>query len=212
MSTTQGVNRKSTTTEPSGEKITGSSVTPAESGTDPIPAPEQLLSRLSTNNPLDWLSNLAGRIGVPLLRTVLALVYVWFGVLKVIGHSDVYGLVQATVPWFDAHWFMPLLGSIEILIAIGLVVPQLRRLALVGVVGHLAGTFLTFIDAPSWMMHNGNLMLLNMDGEFVLKNLVLISGAVVLLGMTATSSSIRLGGIRLNLRRQPSAGSESVTP
>lgn len=178
---------------------------------DPIPAPEHLLARLSTN-PLDWLSNLAGKIGVPLLRTVLALVYVWFGVLKVTGHSDVYGLVQATIPWFDAHWFMPLLGSLEILIAIGLVVPQLRRLALVGVVAHLAGTFLTFIDAPSWMMHNGNLLLLNMDGEFVLKNLVLISGAVVLLGMTATSSSIRLGGIRLSLRRQPSAGSESVTP
>jgi putative oxidoreductase len=211
MSTTQGVNRKSTTTEPSGEKITGSSVTLSETGTDPIPAPEHLLAGLSTN-PLDLLSNVAGKIGVPLLRTVLALVYVWFGVLKVTGHSDVYGLVQATIPWFDAHWFMPLLGSIEILIAIGLVVPKARRIALVGVVGHLAGTFLTFIDAPSWMMHSGNLMLLNMDGEFVLKNLVLISGAVVLLGMTATSSSIRLGGIRLNLRRQPSAGSESVTP
>jgi len=211
MSTTQGVNRKSTTTEPSGEKITGPAVTSSESGTDPIPAPEHLLARLSSN-PLDMLSNLAGKIGVPLLRTVLALVYVWFGLLKVIGHSDVFGLVQATIPWFDAHWFVPLLGSIELLIAIGLVIPQARRIALVGVVAHLAGTFLTFIDAPSWMMHNGNLMLLNMDGEFVLKNLVLISAAVVLLGMTATSTSIRLGGIRLSLRRQPSAGSESVTP
>jgi putative oxidoreductase len=210
MSTTQGVNRKSTTTEPSGEKITGPAVTLSESGTDPIPAPEHLLARLS-NNPLDLLSNLAGKIGVPLLRTVLALVYVWFGLLKVIGHSDVFGLVQATIPWFDAHWFVPLLGSIELLIAIGLIIPQARRIALVGVVAHLAGTFLTFIDAPSWMMHNGNLLLLNMDGEFVLKNLVLISAAVVLLGMTATSS-IRLGGIRLSLRRQPSAGSESVAP
>jgi uncharacterized membrane protein YkgB len=170
-----------------------------------------LLSRLSSN-PLDWLSNVAGKIGLPVLRAVLALVYVWFGLLKVIGHSDVFGLVQVTIPWFDAHWFVPLLGSIELLIAIGLVVPQARRIALCGVVAHLAGTFLTFIDAPSWMMHNGNLLLLNMDGEFVLKNLVLISAAVVLLGTTRTSSSIRLGGIRLNLRRQPSAGSESVTP
>lgn len=211
MSTTQGVNRKSTTTEPSGEKITGSTVTPSEPVADPIPAPEHLLARLPSN-PLDWLSGLAGKIGMPLLRVVLALVYVWFGVLKIIGRSDVFGLVQVTIPWFDAHWFVPMLGSIEILIAIGLVVPQARRIALIGVVAHLAGTFLTFIDAPSWMMHNGNLLLLNMDGEFVLKNLVLISGAVVLLGATATTSSIRLGGIRLNLRRQPSAGSESVTP
>ncbi len=176
-------------------------------------ASENLLARLPNPlaDPLDWLSGVAGKIGMPLLRVVLALVYVWFGVLKVTGHSDVFGLVQATIPWFDAHWFVPLLGSIEILIAIGLVVPQARRIALCGVVAHLAGTFLTFIDAPSWMMHNGNLLLLNMDGEFVLKNLVLISAAVVLLGVAGTSS-VRLGGIRLNLRRQPSAGSESVTP
>jgi hypothetical protein len=93
MSTTQGVNRKSTTTEPSGEKITGSATTSSESGMDPIPAPEHLLARLA-NNPLDWLSGVAGKLGMPLLRTVLALVYVWFGVLKVIGHSDVYGLVS----------------------------------------------------------------------------------------------------------------------
>jgi len=141
------------------------------------------------------------------LRTVLALVYVWFGLLKVIGHSDVFGLVQATIPcstrtgscrcWVDRTADRHRSGH-----------SQARRIALVGVVAHLAGTFLTFIDAPSWMMHNGNLLLLNMDGEFVLKNLVLISAAVVLLGMTATSSSIRLGGIRLSLRRQPSAGSE----
>jgi uncharacterized membrane protein YphA (DoxX/SURF4 family) len=165
------------------------------------------LARVPTQA-LDWVSRVAANVGMTVLRCVLALVYVWFGVLKVTGKSDVFGLVQATIPWFDAHWFVPALGSVEILLGIGLFVGRARRLVLVGIVAHLLGTFLTFIDAPSWMMHNGNPLLLNMNGEFVLKNLVLITAAVVLLGATSSTSSWL--GIRLAFRRQPSAGEAPI--
>jgi uncharacterized membrane protein YphA (DoxX/SURF4 family) len=168
---------------------------------------ERFLARLSSR-PLDWVSGIAANIGLTVLRCVLALVYVWFGLLKITGKSDVFGLVQATLPFLDAHWFMPLLGAIEILLGIGLFVGRARRLVLLGIMGHLIGTFLTFITAPSWMMHNGNPMLLNMDGEFVLKNLVLITAAAVLLGATSTTSSWL--GIRPTLRRQPSVGEAPI--
>lgn len=207
MSTTQPVNRPSTNAEPIREKITEPAVAAPAFDTDTATERQHFLARLPANA-MDWLSGVAANIGMTVLRCVLALVYVWFGLLKVTGKSDVFGLVQATVPWFDAHWFVPALGCIEILLGIGLFVGRARRLVLIGIMGHLAGTFLTFIDAPSWMMHNGNPLLLNMNGEFVLKNLVLITGALVLLGATSTSSS-RLG-IRLTFRRQPSVGEAPV--
>lgn len=201
MSTTP-VNRPSTDTESIREKITESTGGAPAFRTDSTPEREHFLVRLPSNA-LDRLSGIAANIGMTVLRIVLAFVYLWFGVLKVIGHSDVFGLVQATVPWFDAHWFVPTLGVIEILLGIGLFLGRARRLVLIGIMGHLIGTFLTFIDAPSWMMHNGNLLLLNMNGEFVLKNLVLITGAFVLLG--ATKSKVPWLGIRLPFTRQPSA-------
>lgn len=43
----------------------------------------------------------------------------------------------------------------------------------------------TFVTAPGWMWRGGNPLLLTTDGEFVLKNLVLISAALVLLGVSS---------------------------
>lgn len=51
---------------------------------------------------------------------------------------------------------------------------------------HLSGTFLTFFMAPQLMFQHGGPMLLTADGEFVLKNLVLIS-AVLLLAASSVS-------------------------
>jgi putative oxidoreductase len=50
-------------------------------------------------------------------------------------------------------------------------------------VGHLAGTFLTFVTATSLMFQDGNPLALTSDGEFVVKNLILISAALVLIGV-----------------------------
>lgn len=141
------------------------------------------------SNVLDRLSLLAGQIGVPLLRCGLAIVFVWFGVLKVVGRSDVFALVGVTVPIVNPQWFVPALGVVETLLGIGLLIPKARRVVLVGLCVHLTGTFLTFLDAPGWMFHGANPFLLTMDGEFVLKNFVLISAAVALLGLTGRRSA-----------------------
>ena len=41
------------------------------------------------------------RIGVPLLRISLGVVFLWFGLLKVFDVSPVAGLVAKTIYWFD---------------------------------------------------------------------------------------------------------------
>jgi uncharacterized membrane protein YphA (DoxX/SURF4 family) len=122
-----------------------------------------------------------GRVTQPALRVSLGVVFVWFGVLKVVGDSPVAELVHATVPWADRSLLVPALGWVEIVLGLALLVGRPIRLALVAVAAHLTGTFLVFVQAPSLVMTEGNLLLLNGNGEFVLKNVVLVCAALVLL-------------------------------
>jgi uncharacterized membrane protein YphA (DoxX/SURF4 family) len=62
-----------------------------------------------------------------------------------------------------------------------LAVGVLPRLTLLVLAGHLAGTFLTFLTA-SELMWGTNFLELTADGEFVVKNIVFISAALVLIG------------------------------
>lgn len=124
------------------------------------------------------------RVAAPALRISLGVVFVWFGALKVVHRSPVFGLIKATLPWFDPNLVVPALGAVEVAIGLGLLLSWLRRfrrLTLAVLCAHLSGTFLTFVDAPNMMMQRHNPLLLTADGEFVLKNAVLISAALVLL-------------------------------
>jgi putative oxidoreductase len=138
------------------------------------------------------LTVLAHRHGATLLRTSLALVFIWFGALKISGYSPVVSLVGATLPFADPHDVVPVLGVVEIALGAGLLSVRLQRLALVALSAHLAGTFLTFVMAPGRMFAAGDPLLLTTEGEFVIKNLVLISAAIMLVGRTRTPPRTRL--------------------
>ena len=114
-----------------------------------------------------------------LLRMSLGVVFVWFGALKVADATPVADLVAATVPWMDRSWLVPLLGGIEVLLGIAMFVGL--RLTLVGftLAAHLVGTFLVLLMQPHVAFQHGNPMLLTTVGEFVVKNLVLISAGIV---------------------------------
>lgn len=120
------------------------------------------------------------RVAPRFLRVSLALVFLWFGVLKLTGDSPVLALVSATLPWVDSYLLMHLLGVIEVLLAVGLLLGRAQRFVLLALAAHLSGTFLTFFMAPQLMIQHGDPLLLTADGEFVLKNLVLISATLLL--------------------------------
>lgn len=121
------------------------------------------------------------------LRLSLALTFLWFGLLKVAGDSPVTALVSATLPWGQPTMVVRLLGIVEVGLGLGLLVGRAQRLLLLAVATHLAGTFLTFVMAPGMTMRHGDPFLLTADGEFVLKNLVLISAAVLLASQRPSS-------------------------
>jgi len=120
------------------------------------------------------------RYAATVLRLALAAVFVWFGALKVAGISPVHDLIAATLPFLDADVSVPALGAVEVAIGLALAIGFFPRVTLLVLAGHLAGTFLTFVTAAE-LMFTGSPFELTADGEFVVKNLVLISAALLLM-------------------------------
>jgi uncharacterized membrane protein YkgB len=120
------------------------------------------------------------QVSLPLLRITMSLVFIWFGALKAADATPVGDLVAGTVPFLDHDWFVPFLGGVEILLGVGLLVAWPLRLVLLGLVAHLSGTFLVLVVQPEVAFQHGNPLLLTTVGEFVVKNLVLIAGGLVL--------------------------------
>lgn len=119
------------------------------------------------------------RWGIPTLRISLAVVFVWFGALKVVGVSPVVDLVASTVYWVDPDWFVPALGVVEVLVGAGLAARLGLRLVLFVLALQMLGTFLVFALLPDVTFQDGNPLKLTIEGEFVLKNLVLLAAAMV---------------------------------
>ena len=119
------------------------------------------------------------RWGIPTLRISLAVVFIWFGALKVFGVSPVVDLVASTVYWVDPDWFVPALGAVEILVGVGLAARLGLRLVLLVLALQMLGTFLVFALLPDVTFQDGNPLQLTIEGEFVLKNLVLLASAMV---------------------------------
>lgn len=117
--------------------------------------------------------------GIRLLRICLGLVFIWFGALKVSGDSPVVGLVTAAVPWFPPETFVPFLGVWEILVGVGLLFRVALRATLFLFWMQMAGTFLVLVLRPDIAFQRGNPFLLTTEGEFVIKNLVLICAGLV---------------------------------
>ncbi len=118
---------------------------------------------------------------IPGLRILLGTVFIWFGALKLADVSPVGGLVAGTLPWAPHQVSVPLLGSVEVVLGLALVAGIFLRLVLPAVAAHLAGTFLTFVMLPQLMFRHNDPLLLTADGEFVMKNLVLIGATLVLI-------------------------------
>lgn len=116
---------------------------------------------------------------IPLLRVSLGIVFVWFGALKVFGVTPVSELVAATVYWVDPDWFVPFLGVVEILVGLGLLTRIGLRTILAVFMLQMAGTFMVLVLLPEVAFQDGNPLKLTVEGEFVIKNLVLLSAGLV---------------------------------
>jgi putative oxidoreductase len=120
------------------------------------------------------------RTALPLLRLSLGIVFVWFGILKITGQTPVSDLVADTVFWLNPDWFIPLLGAFEVLVGVGLLFGRGLRLVLALFALQMLGTFLVLVVQPDVAFQGGNPLLLTTEGEFVVKNLVLLSAGLMI--------------------------------
>jgi uncharacterized membrane protein YkgB len=119
-------------------------------------------------------------LALPLLRVSLGLVFIWFGILKIAGESPVAKLVADTVYWINPSWFVPVLGLFEVLVGVGLLLGRGLRLVLALFALQMIGTFLVLVVQPEVAFQHGNPLLLTTEGEFVVKNLVLLSAGLMI--------------------------------
>ena len=121
------------------------------------------------------------RNGIRMLRISVGLVFIWFGALKTAGMSPAQELVARTVYWFPPEAFIPFLGWWEVLIGTGLLARPLTRVAIALLFLQMPGTFLPLILLPEVCFTHAPFGL-TMEGQYIIKNLVLISAAIVVGG------------------------------
>ena len=148
-------------------------------------------------------AELLAPFALPLLRVLMGVVFIWFGALKVVGESPVSKLVAGTLPWIEPGVVVPALGGVEVLLGIGLILGVGLRLVLPLAAAHLTGTFLTFVMLPGMMFRGDDPLLVTADGEFVLKNLILISACLVLIAHGSSVRSARTASPEPVLTRVP---------
>jgi len=136
----------------------------------------------SNLNKLDYrITQWMYQYGKPILRISLAINFIWFGALKVVWDSPAQELIAQTVFWFDPEIFIPFLGVWEVLIGVFLLSKRTIRLAILLLVLQMPGTFLPFIVLPEVCFENFPFVLTT-EGQYIIKNLVLISAAIVVGG------------------------------
>ena len=126
-----------------------------------------------------------------IIRLSLGIVFVWFGLLKVMGVSPVFDLASNIVYWLPSELFVPLLGIWEMAIGVGLLLGKALRVILSLLFLQLAGTFLVLIILPEAAFQGGNPLFLTTEGEFVIKNLVLIAAGLAVGGTVRYTSKER---------------------
>ncbi len=125
------------------------------------------------------ITTLMDRWSVPTLRAAVGIVFIWFGALKVLGVSPAADLVAATVYIVPPDMFVPILGVWEVLIGLCLLYRPLIRVGILLLALQLPGTFLPIVLLPE-VVFVAFPYGLTVEGQYIVKNLVIIGAALVI--------------------------------
>ena len=120
-------------------------------------------------------------VSVPVLRVALGIVFVWFGGLKIIGTSPAAELVANTVYFLPPELFVPILGVWEVLIGLCFLYRPLIRVGILLLFLQMPGTFLPIVLLPDTVF-TAFPYGLTVEGQYIVKNLVIIGAALVVGG------------------------------
>ncbi|MTB51014.1 DoxX family membrane protein [Lewinella sp. W8] len=122
------------------------------------------------------------RWGIVLVRLSFAIIFIWFGVLKPLGYSTAIPLVESTVAWLPllepATW-VKVIGWWEVAIGVLFLFGKTIRLAIALLFLQMVGTFMPLVVLPEVVYQGGHIFLPTMEGQYIIKNIMIISAAVV---------------------------------
>ena len=120
------------------------------------------------------------------LRLSLALIFIWFGILKPLGLSPAAPLVEATVGWmpfFSPPTWVAIIGWWEVAIGITFLFRSTVRAAIALLALQMGGTFLPLVLLPDVVFQAGHIPYApTMEGPYIITNLLIISAALTLGG------------------------------
>lgn len=129
------------------------------------------------------------RNGITLLRISMGVVFIWFGALKLVPDlSPAEPLIRETIDFIPMAIFLPLLAIWEIAIGLGFITGKFMRLTILLLFLQMPGTISPVFLRPD-LVFTSFPFGLTLEGQYIVKNLVLISGALVI-GSTVRGGSL----------------------
>ncbi|MFT6191156.1 DoxX family protein [Polaribacter sp.] len=137
-------------------------------------------------NKLDkGLINFMRSTSIPAIRLSFGVIFIWFGILKPLGLSSAEGLLKATVVWLpfgSPDIWLIIIGFWEVVIGIFFFFKKTTRIAIILLFLQMVGTFMPLIVLSEVTFQSNNFLLPTLEGQYIIKNLMIISAALVLGG------------------------------
>jgi len=128
-------------------------------------------------------------VSIPAIRLSFGVIFIWFGILKPLGLSSAEGLLKATVIWLpfgSPDIWLIIIGFWEVVIGIFFLFKATTRIAIVLLLLQMGGTFMPLIVLTEVTFQANNFFLPTLEGQYIIKNLMIISAALVLGGEIKT--------------------------
>jgi uncharacterized membrane protein YkgB len=130
-----------------------------------------------------WLIALFLRYGHWLHRISLGLLFIWFGLLKPLGHKTTTSILAHTTYWGDPEVIVLFLGWWEVAIGVCLLIRPLVRVAVLLLLIRLPGVILAFVLKPEICFFSFPFAP-TPEGQYLIKDLVIFIATLAIVGTT----------------------------
>jgi len=128
------------------------------------------------------------RYGHRVHRISLGVLYVWFGLLKPLGHKTTTSVLAQTIYWGDPEVMVLVLGWWEVAIGVCLLVRPLIRVAIFLLALRLPGILLAFVLEPTTLFVSFPFAP-TPEGQYLIKDLTLFLASLAIAGFLEEKST-----------------------
>ena len=121
----------------------------------------------------------------PAIRISFGIIFIWFGILKPFGLSSAEEMLKATVAWMPVgtpELWLSIIGWWEVAIGVALLIPRTTKIGIALLFLQMFGTFMPLFLLPDITFQDGNIFTPTLEGQYIIKNVMIISAALVLGG------------------------------